>query len=75
MSTDIFQAPHVEAVPRTALSIAETALSIGVSERTIQRMISEGALPVVHLGKRRLVPVDLLRKWLYEQAQNPVTWN
>ena len=69
MSTDVFQPPHVEVVPRTALSIAETALSIGVSERTIHRMISEGNLPVVPVGKRRLIPIDLLRKWLSEQVE------
>ena len=71
MSIDIFAPIPVEPVPRTALSIAETALSIGVSERTIQRMISEGILPVVHLGKRRLIPVEMLRKWLSDQAKNP----
>ena len=70
MVTDIFQPPHVEAVPRTALSIAETASSIGVSERTVQRMVSEGALPVVPIGKRRLIPVESLRKWLSEHTKS-----
>ena len=39
-------------------------------ERTVQRMVSEGALPVVPIGKRRLIPVESLRKWLSEHTKS-----
>ena len=66
--TDIFKSPEVEPIPRTALSIAETALSLSLSDRTVHKMVRDRVLPVVDVGTRRLVPVEGLKKWLAEQS-------
>ena len=47
---------------RLALSISEAAQSIGVSETHLRNIISE--IPHLYLGKRVVIPVDLLREWL-----------
>ena len=62
--TDIFAPIPVEPVPRVALSIAEAAKALGLSDRTITSMVTKGEIPVVRIGKRRLIPVDGLREWV-----------
>ena len=51
-------------VPKLALTIAEAAQSLGLSERTIESMVKKGELPVRRVGRRVLLPVDALRKWI-----------
>lgn len=51
-------------LPRLALTVAETAASLGVSQRSIYRLIDRGELPTVKVGKRRLVRVEDLEKLL-----------
>ena len=64
MNTDIFAPIPVEPIPRVALSVAEAAKSLGISDRTVTTLISKGEIPVVSVGKRRLIPVDALREWV-----------
>ncbi len=52
---------------RLALSLAEAARALGVSERHVREMLSE--LPHVHLGRRVVIPVDSLREWLRDRAR------
>ena len=54
-------------VPRLALSRSEAAASIGVSEDYFDRHVAAG-LPMVRLGRRCLVPVAALEKWLTQNA-------
>ncbi len=56
-----------EAPPRLALSIAEAAASIGVSERHLRTLLAE--VPHVYVGNRVVIPVEPLREWLREQAR------
>ncbi len=56
-----------EAPPRLALSIAEAAASIGVSERHLRTLLPE--VPHVFVGNRVVIPVVPLREWLREQAK------
>ena len=50
---------HSRAAPvRRALSIPEFCKAYGLSRSTVYRMMAEGTLPSVKIGKRRLVPVD-----------------
>jgi len=55
------------AVPRLALTRAEAAASLGVSEDYFDRHVAP-TLPMCRLGRRCLVPVAALEKWLAQNA-------
>ena len=70
--TDIFTPIPVEPVPRVTLSVAEAAKALGISDRTVTTLISEGKIPNVRVGKRRLIPVDGLREWAKNRTEGGV---
>ena len=53
---------------RLALTVAEAATAVGVSERHLRTMLPE--IPHLRLGGRVLIPVDVFRDWLRERAQS-----
>jgi excisionase family DNA binding protein len=53
---------------RFAYSIADVAGRLGLSERTIHRMISTGAMRSIKAGRRRLIPREAVRQLLTGQA-------
>ncbi|MEM8493864.1 MAG: helix-turn-helix domain-containing protein [Planctomycetota bacterium] len=57
-------------MPRLALSVAEAARAVGVSERTMNDLLTGGTLPSVKFGSRRLVPVGPLQRRLAELAES-----
>jgi excisionase family DNA binding protein len=73
-------APAASTVPRLALTAAEAAESLGVSERHLQALAVAGSVPSVMLGQRRVFPVgaweDFLRRrctqWLADEPQQEV---
>lgn len=52
---------------RLALRLKEAADALGVSERHLRTLLPE--IPHVHLGSSVRIPVDALREWLREKAQ------
>ena len=52
---------------RLALSPAEAARALGVSERHLRSVLPK--LPHTHLGTRVVIPVDALREWLRANAE------
>jgi excisionase family DNA binding protein len=52
------------AIDAEAVSVAEAAARAGVSRTFLYEAISSGDLPSVKLGKRRLVRLEALRRWL-----------
>jgi len=52
---------------RMALSIAEAAAAVGVSERLMRTLMPE--IPHCRIGNRVVIPVPLLAEWLRKQAQ------
>ena len=54
---------------KLALTVEETAESIGVSDRKVRDLIHIEDFPVVRLGGRIVIPVDPLRDWLREKAE------
>jgi excisionase family DNA binding protein len=56
-----------ERIPRLALSVDEAAASIGVSRDTLEREILH-ELRTVRVGRRRLVPLRELERWLDRNA-------
>lgn len=55
-------------VKRLALSYAELAEAIGVTERHVQRMVQKGELKVARLGRRCLVPMAEVERLLEEAS-------
>ena len=53
---------------RLALRPAEAARALGLSERALRQILPQ--LPHLHAGSAVLIPVDLLREWLRDQAKS-----
>ena len=51
-----------------AVSVPEAAKRIGVSRNLAFQMAQRGELPSVRVGRRRIVPLAALNRWLEEQA-------
>lgn len=49
---------------REALSVAEAAAQAGISRTFLYERIASGELATIKLGKRRLIRVEALRRWL-----------
>ncbi len=52
---------------RLALSVPETATALGVSERHLRDLLPE--IPHTYLGKRIVIPVEQVRKWLADRTK------
>lgn len=57
---------------RLALSYGEAARAVGCSPRTIWSACASGDLRAARVGRRRLIPVAELRRWLDARAGIPV---
>lgn len=55
-------------VPQLNLSVTQAAQSLGVSPRFLRTLISKGEIPVVRLGRRVLIPIEVLRVWNSEHT-------
>lgn len=51
-------------VPPRAVSIPVAADLIGIGEKTLRAVITEGTFPVVRVGDRILVPLAGLDQWI-----------
>lgn len=54
--------------PKMTYSVAEAAQVIGVSTSNMYQIIKMQGFPVITLGKRRLIPIKGLERWLEEMA-------
>lgn len=53
------------------LSVDGTAGALGVGRATVYELIRTNELPSVRIGRRRLVPRDLIIEWIHERALRP----
>jgi len=61
--------PKVEPkTPCLAMRPREAAKALCISERLLWDWTSRGKVPHIRVGKAILYPVDVLRRWLDEQA-------
>ena len=60
-----------ERVPRLALGIDEAAAAVGLSRDGLERYVL-GELRVVRVGRRIVVPVRELERWLERRASVPL---
>ena len=58
-------------VPRVALTRAEAAAALGMSLDTFERHV-QPTLRLVRIGRKRLVPLDELRRWVSDNAEGAV---
>lgn len=56
--------PEAEAGAKPCLTMAETAVLLGVSRWLVQQQVAEGKLPSIRLGRRVLIPRVRLLAWL-----------
>ena len=52
------------------LSVKELATYMGVSLSVAYRLVNSEGFPVLHLGKRLLVPIEELRAWIARQTNS-----
>ena len=52
---------------RLALSVAEAAAAISISERHLRSMLPE--IPHFRIGGRVVIPIELFQEWLRKQAK------
>ncbi|WP_218122205.1 AlpA family transcriptional regulator [Thermoactinomyces sp. DSM 45892] len=50
-------------------SAKETAEILGISRSKVYELLRNPSFPVVHIGKRKVVPKHKLEEWLNQQAQ------
>lgn len=62
-----------QAPVRLALSVRETAVATGLSERLIWKLIQRGELQSTRIGRRRLVPLDSIRRLLDARDERGAT--
>jgi len=56
------------AIPTLALRPREAAKALGISERALWGFTADGKIPCVTVGRAKLYPIELLQKWLRDQA-------
>lgn len=53
---------------KLALSVTEAAEALSISRRSLYNLIKSDGFPVLELGGRRVIPVDLLQEWMHERV-------
>jgi excisionase family DNA binding protein len=53
---------------RPLLSVSATAERLGVSEKTVRRLISSGVLPALRIGAQLRIDPDELDQYVYGDA-------
>lgn len=56
-----------QAADRLAVTVQEAADTVGLSRAALYPLIMRGEIPSFRVGKRRLVPMEALRRWMEEQ--------
>lgn len=54
---------------RLALRPKEAAAALGIGNNCIYELCNRSDFPVIHLGHKKLIPVDGLRRWLEDQME------
>lgn len=55
---------------KLTLDRTECAKQIGVSVRTLDRMVADGRIPVLKVRSKKLFLPDSIRKWMQESQEN-----
>ncbi len=55
-------------IPKTTYTVPEAAAVLGVSVSKMYQVIRMEGFPVIVLGKRRIIPIKSLEKWMEDMA-------
>ncbi len=58
---------HCNRDDRRWLRVADVAQTLSVSPRLVYKMIDNGDLPAVQLGRAVRIPMDALRQWIADK--------
>ncbi len=53
---------------KRVLSIPQAAKSLGVSTPIMYQLVKTKGFPTIHIGKRTLIPVEGLERWIIENT-------
>ena len=59
---------------KLTLSVAETAIELGVCEKVVRKLLQTTEFPCKRIGGkggRILIPYDALREWVNKDTENP----
>ena len=54
--------------PKLTYSVPEAAQVLGISESRMRQLVRSEGFPTVHIGRRSLVSIKGLERWVEEQA-------
>ena len=54
--------------PKLTYSVLEAAEVLGISESRMRQLVRSEGFPTVHIGRRSLVSIKGLERWVEEQA-------
>ena len=52
---------------KLTMNISEAAQILGISRPTMYRLIARGDFPVLRIGRRTLIPIAPLERWIEKQ--------
>lgn len=52
------------------MTVPELAKEMGISRPIAYELVRQDGFPVLHVGRRIVIPVAAFQKWLDEQASN-----
>lgn len=55
-------------IPKTTYTVSEAAEVLGISTSKMYQVIRMKGFPVIVLGKRRIIPIKSLEKWIEDMA-------
>lgn len=53
---------------KLAVSVSEAAKMLGIGQRTLYRAINDGTVPHLAFGKRLVIPIAALEKWMEDES-------
>lgn len=60
---------------KATLTVVETAEYLGIGRNQTYRMINDGILPAVKIGRQFRIPIKSLEDWLINEAQKALKIN
>ena len=57
----------METIGKSALSVTEASYYLGISKPNLYRLLAQGTLASLHIGRRRLILKEHLNRFLQER--------
>lgn len=60
---------------KATLTVVETAEYLGIGRNKTYRMINDGILPAIKIGRQFRIPIKALESWMMNEAQKALKIN